>query len=175
MTKLHTQAPLKTTWQQHIRPHKGFTLIEAVMASALLALGLSAAMHLSAEALASSQFNRNIDLANGLAQDLAECWQVQTPNCLAQFTQTGPLSPLSTDHGLTFNRSWSISELSPNSASATSTADPAKGTLDLTSQDAPALKALQIEVSWPLGSAGIQSAQAIWQVRRANTPVWVDP
>lgn len=172
---------LITPRHNQVRIQTGFTLIEAVMASALLALGLSAAMHLSAEALASSQFNRHLDLANGLAQDLAECWQVQTPNCLAQFTPTGPLTPVSTDDTLEFIRTGSISELSPNSAPGTSGAPGAPGASavivspNLSSEQVPTLKALQIEVSWPWGPTSGQNAQAIWRVRRANTPVWEGP
>jgi Tfp pilus assembly protein PilV len=181
MTLHQCESLLQKPLHKQAKPQTGFTLIEAVMASTLLALGLSAAMHLSAEALASSQFNRNIDLANGLAQDLAECWQVQTPTCLAQFTHTGPLTPLSNDDTVKFIRIESISELSPNSANPITRSNDATGTaavrvpLHPSSAQAPTLQTLQIEVSWPLGPTGRQNAQIIWRVRRANTPFWEGP
>ena len=54
----------------------GFTVLEALFASAILALGLFGSFQLSMASMAANQSQRNLDIASGLAQDLAECWQV---------------------------------------------------------------------------------------------------
>jgi len=58
------------------RSQFGFTVLEALFASAVLALGLFGSFQLSLASMSANQSQRNLDLASGLAQDLAECWQV---------------------------------------------------------------------------------------------------
>ena len=53
--------------------HVGFTVLEAVMASAMLAFGLAGAVRFSVATLNASQLSRHVDVASGLAQDLTEC------------------------------------------------------------------------------------------------------
>ncbi len=131
----------------------GFTVLEALVVSALMAFGLTSAMRLSLEALAAAQHSRNVDIASGLAQDLAECWGLQTPRCQMMFLQNVPLFPLSTDPNLGFVRSWTVHHI------------PVKG------RPAEQLQELQISVTW---SDSAQGAQVAWLQRRASTPLWVE-
>lgn len=130
----------------------GFTVLEAVVASALLAFGLAGAMRLSLASLAATQVSRHVDVASGLAQDLTECWGLQSPRCQSLFTQSGTLHPVSTDPALAFVRSWQVISL------------PVVG------MSSDALQELQISVSWqePTGTQQLQ-----WRHRRASTPLWV--
>jgi hypothetical protein len=130
----------------------GFTVLEAVVASALLAFGLAGAMRLSLASLATSQVSRHIDVASGLAQDLAECWGLQSPRCQSLFTQSGTLHPVSTDPALEFVRTWQVINL------------PVAG------MSSDALQELRISVFWqePTGTRHLQ-----WHHRRASTPLWV--
>jgi Tfp pilus assembly protein PilV len=78
---------------------QGFTVLEALTASALLALGLTSAIQLSTLSFSANQASQNLDLASGLAQDLAECWASKrhpvssnsaTPRRSARFQQILP-------------------------------------------------------------------------------------
>ena len=127
-------------------------MVEAMLASGLMAMGLAAAVRLNMVGLAASQNIRNIDMASALAQDLGECWGVQTPICLQQFANTSEFSPFSHESQPTWTRTWQVS--------------------DITVQGAPSgsLKELRIKVSWPEGE---KRAELVWVQRRASTPNWV--
>ena len=143
--------------QQQMRKHKqqlGFSVFEVVLASALLGMGLAGAVRLSATSLAATQVHRNLDLASGLAQDLAECWGVQTEAC-AQAFSTKDLTPLSSDPSLVFQRTWQIQPISlPNSPAMTLNS----------------LQELRIRLTW---MDGLKSAELQWVQRRATTPAWI--
>ena len=130
---------------------KGFTLLEALVVSALLAVGLSGAMRFSLATIAATQANRNLDMASGLAQDLAECWGVQTLQCHDMFLQTSPLHPVSVDPDMGFVRTWLVRSI------------PLEG------MPPEHLQELQISVSWQEGKS---RPQIQWRQRRANTPLW---
>ncbi len=130
---------------------RGFTLLEALVASALLAFGLSGAVRLSLASLAATQANRNLDMASALAQDLVECWGVQTPQCQNMFIQNNPIYPFSTDPDLPFNRTWQVRSI------------PVQG------MPPEHLQELQLSVSWQEGN---QHPEIQWRQRRANTPMW---
>ena len=130
----------------------GFTVLEAVIASGLLALGLAGSVGLSAINWTATQAHHHLDLASGLAQDLAECWGVQTATCLQAFSSSADLSPLSTDLGFHLQRTWQVNNLPVNGASMGS------------------LQELRIQVSW---LDGLNSSELVWIKRRASTPTWV--
>jgi len=134
------------------RAESGFTVLEALVTSALLAFGLAGAMRLSTTSMAAAQLSRHVDVASGLAQDLAECWHVQTPSCLTLFQHSGAVFPLSTDPGLGFERTWTLQNISiPN-------------------MPPQHLQEIRITVTWQ--EAG-QSTQVVWLARQASTPHWV--
>jgi hypothetical protein len=140
-----------------------------VVASTILTLGLSAALQLSTEIFSASQASRHLEIASALAQDLAECWQIQTPQCLAQFTNSVPLTASSSEESQTFIRMWSVSSLAlalPDVASSPPMVLPTVGV---------SLQELKIEVSWTSSLTGRESKLNAWQVRRASTPVWTEP
>ena len=169
MTCLDMPAVLKAiALKKHHLPN-GFTVMEALVASAILTLGLSAALQLSTEIFSASQASRHLEIASALAQDLAECWQVQTPQCLAQFTNSSPLTASSSEESQTFIRTWSVSSL------ALALPDVASSTPMVLPSDAASLQELKIEVSWTTGVTGRLSKLSAWQVRRASTPVWNEP
>ena len=166
MTCLDMPAVLKAIALKKNHLPNGFTVMEAVVASAILTLGLSAALQLSTEIISASQASRHLEIASALAQDLAECWQIQTPRCLAQFSNSSPLTASSLDESQTFIRTWSVSSLAlalPDVASSpTIVLPPAEASL----------QELNIEVRWTSSVTGRQSQLGNWQVRRASTPVW---
>ena len=122
------------------------------MASGLLALGLAGSVRLSAVSLTATQASQRLDLASGLAQDLAECWGVQTATCIQAFSSSADLSPLSTDPGFHLQRTWQVTRLLANGPSMAS------------------LEELRIQVSW---LEGLNSSELVWIKRRASTPTWV--
>jgi hypothetical protein len=117
-----------------------------------LAFGLSGAIRLSLASLAATQANRNLDMASALAQDLAECWGLQTSQCQNMFVQSTSLQPFSANPHLTFVRTWQVHSI------------PLQG------MPAEHLQELQISVSWQEGS---KQPEIQWRQRRANTPLWV--
>lgn len=131
---------------------QGFTVLEALTASALLALGLTSAIQLSTLSFSANQASQNLDLASGLAQDLAECWGVQTASCLQQFSNTAPLSPLSADPSRVFHRTWQLS------------------TVPVPETSPCALQELKLVVSWLEGQ---KTAELVWVKRRSSTPFWI--
>jgi len=133
----------------------GFTVLEALFASVILALGLFGSFQLSTASMAAHQSQRNLDLASGLAQDLAECWQVSSAYCLSQFQSSQYSSPLSTEAGIPFERSWKTTAIST------------QGT------DPMLLQNLQILVKWPKPDKSNSTSELSWQIRRASTPAWV--
>ena len=147
----------------------GFTVMEAVVASAILTLGLSAALQLSTEIISASQASRQLEIASAFAQDLAECWQIQTPQCLAQFSNSGPLTASSLDESQTFIRTWSVSSVALTSPEVAPSPSIVLPTAEASLQE------LNIEVRWTSSVTGRQSQLGNWQVRRASTPVWNEP
>lgn len=143
--------------------------MEAVVASAILTLGLSAALQLNTEIFSASQASRHLEIASALAQDLAECWQIQTPLCLAQFSNSSPLTASPSDESLTFIRTWSVSSL------ALALPDVASSPPMVLPTEEASLQELKIEVSWTASVTGRQTKLSAWQVRRASTPVWNEP
>ena len=169
MTCFEMPAAMRATALKTQHRPTGFTVLEAVVASAILTLGLSAALQLSTEIFSASQASRHLEIASALAQDLAECWQIQTPQCLAQFTNSGPLTASSSEESQTFIRTWSVSSValtSPEVASSPTIVLPPAET---------SLQELNIEVRWTSSVTGRQSQLGNWQVRRASTPVWTEP
>ena len=133
----------------------GFTVLEALFASVILALGLYGSFQLSTASMAAHQSQRNLDLASGLAQDLAECWQVPSAYCISQFQNSLHTSALSTEAGIPFERNWNTTAIST------------PGT------DAMLLQNLQILVKWPNPDKSNSTSELSWQIRRASTPSWV--
>ncbi len=133
----------------------GFTVLEALFASVILALGLFGSFQLSTASMAAHQSQRNLDQASGLAQDLAECWQVPSVFCISQFQNLQNTGALSTEAGLQFERNWNTTAIST------------PGT------DAMLLQNLQILVKWPNPDKSNSTSELSWQIRRASTPAWV--
>jgi hypothetical protein len=122
------------------------------MASGLLAFGLAGAMRLSVATLNASQLSRHVDVASGLAQDLTECWGVQTAACQRMFQAKDMLYPIATHPDLAFVRTWQV--------------------LSIPMADMPPahLQELRIAVTWQEDQ---RSMQIEWRHRRASTPLWV--
>lgn len=133
----------------------GFTVLEALFASAILALGLSGAVQLSRASMAANQTQQSLDLASGLAQDLAECWQVPSAFCNTQFQSSNNASVLTNEAGIQFQRSWKITALSTQGANPN------------------LLQSLQISVKWSSPDLPNSTHELNWQIRRAATPAWV--
>lgn len=140
-------------FQHHSK--SGFTVLEAVFASAILALGLSGAIQFSMASMAANQNQRNLDLASGLAQDLAECWQVPTAFCVSQFQNSNDTVALISEAGIQFERNWNITSISNQNT------------------DPNMLQSLQVSVKWPNQDKLQGSIELSWQIRRASTPTWV--
>jgi len=130
---------------------RGFSLIEAMVACALLALGMAASVRLSMITLSASQSIRNLDIASALAQDLGECWAVQTSLCLQQFENVTGNAPFSNDPQLVWKRTWQ------------------ETTVNIQGAPPGSLKELRIKVTWPEGD---QTVELLWVKRRASTPTW---
>ena len=133
----------------------GFTVLEALFSSAILALGLFGSFQLSTASMAANQSQRNLDIASGLAQDLAECWQVPSAFCISQFQNLQNTGALSTEAGLQFERNWNTTAIST------------QGTVPTLLQN------LQISVKWPNQDKLNGSNELRWEIRRASTPDWV--
>lgn len=143
---------LKMNMRKNTQLIRGFSLFEAMVACALLALGMAAAVRLSMITLSASQSIRNLDVASALAQDLGECWAVQTSLCLQQFENVTGIAPFSNDPQLVWKRTWQES------------------TVNLQGAPPGSLKELKIKVTWPEGD---QTLELLWVKRRASTPTWV--
>ena len=141
----------------HLKTHSqsGFTVLEVVFASAVFALGLLGSFQLSMASIAANQSQRNLDIASGLAQDLAECWQVPSAFCASQFQSSYNSNALFTEAGIQFDRNWNITAIST------------QGT------DPRLLQNLYISVKWPSHDKLKGSTELRWQIRRASTPHWV--
>ena len=133
----------------------GFTVLEALFASVILALGLFGSFQLSTASMAAHQSQRNLDLASGLAQDLAECWQVPSAYCISQFPSSQNSSALSTEAGIQFERRWNTMAISTQGS------------------DPNLLQILNISVKWPSPDKLNGNTELKWQIRRASTPHWV--
>ena len=133
----------------------GFTVLEALFASAVLALGLFGSFQLSLASMSANQSQRNLDLASGLAQDLAECWQVPSAFCASQFQSSHHSIVLFSEAGIQFERNWNITAISTQST------------------DPRLLQNLHISVKWPSQDKLNGSTELRWQIRRASTPNWV--
>lgn len=143
---------LKMNMRKNTQLIRGFSLFEAMVACALLALGMTAAVRLSMITLSASQSIRNLDVASALAQDLGECWAVQTSLCLQQFENVTGIAPFSNDPQLVWKRTWQ------------------ETTVNLQGAPPGSLKELKIKVTWPEGD---QTLELLWVKRRASTPTWV--
>jgi hypothetical protein len=141
---------LKTLNQTH--SIQGFSMMEAMLACALMALGLAGSVRLSMITLWAAQSVRNLDMASALAQDLGECWEVQTPLCLAQFESTASVAPFSNDPTIHWTRTWQETDIS------------------ILGAPSGQLKELSIKVTWPEGD---RTAELVWVKRRTSTPTWV--
>jgi Tfp pilus assembly protein PilV len=141
----------------HLKTHSqsGFTVLEVVFASAVFALGLLGSFQLSMASIAANQSQRNLDIASGLAQDLAECWQVPSAFCASQFQSSYNSNALFTEAGIQFERNWNVTAIST------------QGT------DPRLLQNLYISVKWPSHDKLKGSTELRWQIRRASTPHWV--
>ena len=137
------------------RSQFGFTVLEALFASAVLSLGLFGSFQLSMASMAANQSQRNLDIASGLAQDLAECWQVQSAFCTAQFQNFQNTGALSTEAGIQFERRWNSTAISTQGS------------------DPRLLENLHILVKWPSQDKINSTSELSWQIRRASTPNWV--
>jgi Tfp pilus assembly protein PilV len=137
------------------RSQFGFTVLEALFASAVLALGLFGSFQLSLASMSANQSQRSLDLASGLAQDLAECWQVPSAFCIAQFQNLQNTDALSTEAGIQFERRWDITAISTQGS------------------DPNLLQNLNISVAWPSQDKLNDKTELRWQIRRASTPHWV--
>ena len=137
------------------RSQFGFTVLEALFASAVLALGLFGSFQLSLASMSANQSQRSLDLASGLAQDLAECWQVPSAFCIAQFQNLHNTDALSTEAGIQFERRWDITAISTQGS------------------DPNLLQNLNISVAWPSQDKLNDKTELRWQIRRASTPHWV--
>lgn len=137
------------------RSQFGFTVLEALFASAVLALGLFGSFQLSLASMSANQSQRSLDLASGLAQDLAECWQVPSAFCIAQFQNLQNTDALSTEAGIKFERRWDITAVSTQGS------------------DPNLLQNLNISVAWPSQDKLNGKTELRWQIRRASTPHWV--
>jgi len=137
------------------RSQFGFTVLEALFASAVLALGLFGSFQLSLASMSANQSQRSLDLASGLAQDLAECWQVSSAFCIAQFQNLQNTDALSTEAGIQFERRWDITAISTQGS------------------DPNLLQNLNISVAWPSQDKLNDKTELRWQIRRASTPHWV--
>lgn len=143
---------LKMNMRKNTQLIMGFSLFEVMVACALLALGMAAAVRLSMITLSASQSIRNLDVASALAQDLGECWSVQTSLCLQQFENVTGIAPFSNDPQLVWKRTWQ------------------ETTVNLQGAPPGSLKELKIKVTWPEGD---QTLELLWVKRRASTPNWV--
>ena len=148
--------PFKTLQNKEHRPKLlGFTVLEAIFASAILAIGLSGVFQLSIASMAANQSQRNLDLASHLAQDLAECWQVPTAFCVSLFQSSNGTSVLNSEIGVEFERTWHMTSISTPNANPN------------------LLQILQISVKWPSQNPPGSTAELAWHIRRASTPTWV--
>jgi hypothetical protein len=105
--------------------------------------------------MSANQSQRNLDLASGLAQDLAECWQVPSAFCTAQFQNLQNTGALSTEAGIQFERRWNTTAISTQGS------------------DSNLLQILNISVKWPNPDNLNGNTELRWQIRRASTPHWV--
>ena len=127
-------------------------MLEAVLASGLVALSLAASVRLSMVSLSANQAIRNLDMASALAQDLGECWGVQTPLCLQQFDGASAFAPFANDAQNTWSRTWQVSDIAIPGAPPGS------------------LKELRIKITWPEDG---KTVELVWVKRQAATPTWV--
>ena len=97
----------------------------------------------------------NLVFASGLAQNLAECWQVNTTICISLLQASQQADTLSNEAGVQFERSWLITSISTPS------------------KDPQLLQNLQISVKWPHQDKTDRSVELHWHIRRASTPTWV--
>jgi hypothetical protein len=105
--------------------------------------------------MAANQTQQNLDLASGLAQDLAECWQVPSAFCNNQFQNSHNAIVLTNEAGVQFQRSWNTTALSTQGANPN------------------LLQSLQISVQWSSPDLPNSAKELSWQIRRATTPAWV--
>jgi hypothetical protein len=127
-------------------------MLEALLASALMAIGLAASVRLSMVSWHAIQANKYQDMASALAQDLGECWGVQTTTCVELFKTNPSIASLPNDVNGYCSSSWQETNISVQGAPLGS------------------LKELRIKVTWLQDG---QTTERVWIRRRASTPAWV--
>lgn len=130
----------------------GFSMLEALLASALMAIGLAASVRLSMVSWHAIQANKYQDIASALAQDLGECWGVQIPSCVQLFENNPSRVSLPNDPNAYFSSTWQETNIAVSGAPLAS------------------LKELRITVTWLHEG---ETAERVWVRRRASTPSWV--
>jgi Tfp pilus assembly protein PilV len=130
----------------------GFSMLEALLACALMAMGLAASVRLSMVSWHAIQSNKYHDLASAMAQDLGECWGVQTPTCVELFKTNPSIASLPNDTNAYLSSSWQETNISVLGAPLGS------------------LKELRIKVTWLQDG---ETTERVWIRRRASTPAWV--
>ena len=129
-------------------------MLEALIASGVLALGILGSVQLSQYSLRATEVQRNLDAASGLAQNLTECWGVQTALCQSEFSSASSMAPFATDPGMAFDRTWEVNNIPIAGAPSGS------------------LQELRIKVRWmeALPQQGPnQTSELLWVKRRAST------
>ncbi len=127
-------------------------MLEALLACALMAMGLAASVRLSMVSWHAIQSNKYYDMASAVAQDLGECWGVQTTACVELFKTNPSIASLPNDPNAYFSSSWQETNISVQGAPLGS------------------LKELRIKVTWLQDG---ETTERVWIRRRASTPAWV--
>lgn len=149
-------------WQTHMHNTRGFTLIEALIAAAVLGLGMLGVSQLAMHSLHASASSHQQATALGLAQSAVECWR------------SGPvLCPASA--------AWSTGSQGVNSSTRQGTVYSVSATVTPTAYTP--LQALQVTVTWKPTAPNTGSSTAnpmahgAGQIqlftRAASTPVFV--
>ena len=127
-------------------------MLEAWLACALMAMGLAASVRLSMVSWHAIQSNKYHDMASAVAQDLGECWGLQTPTCVELFKTNPSIASLPNDTNAYLSSSWQETNISVLGAPLGS------------------LKELRIKVTWLQDG---ETTERVWIRRRASTPAWV--
>ena len=134
---------------------RGMALIEALVASAVLGIGLAGATRLMLHALQTASDTRQNAVAHALAVDAMECHQSGRADC--------PLSTRVTVQGTTYTLQ---SQLQPR-------ADPALVDLQVRAQW-PALGRIPAGVNGAAGASGQRMGELVLHTSRDEIPAWVD-
>lgn len=131
---------------RHAQPTQtGMAMVEALVASAVLGVGMLGAVQLATQGLQTATDTRQRLLAHGLAVDAMECHQAQRVDC--------PMNDQTTAQASTFKRR---TELTPQAG---------VGLVDIT-------VTVEWPGAARAGSAGVPS-QLVLRSSRATVPIWV--